>query len=152
ENLKYLINYPKIDEWIQFSLLNSPYYHVRETTKVSLYQVSLKSIGLFLEKLLRLLPTVDPYHKTCTQYLELLNELIESFCQLDHHGEPDLIKDATSQIIHLSENHPVIELRGSKNEDNVIIGLMTIATTIARNRQDLKPWIGRDHLIGVVFT
>lgn len=152
ENLKYLINYPKIDEWIQFSLLNSPYYHVRETTKVSLYQVSLKSIGLFLEKLLRLLPTVDPYHKTCTQYFELLNELIESFCQLDHHGEPDLIKDATSQIIHLIENHPVIELRGSKNEDNVIIGLMTIATTIARNRQDLKPWIGRDHLIGVVFT
>jgi len=152
ENHQFLIHYPKINEWIRFSLLDSPYYQVRESTRISLYQVSLKNIALFLEKLLKLLPTMNPRHTACTQYFDLLNGLIESYCQLDQQEGTDIIKEATTQIIQLIEKHPVIELRGSKIEDNVIIGLLTVTTTIVRNRQDLKTLVGRDHLIRVVFT
>lgn len=118
---------------------------------------------IFLTKLLAILPTIAPDHKTCEQFFEFLSEVANSYpisyfeklvkdaCVGVAGGKPSDFASLLDKLVLAIKEHPIIEKRGGVDPDFTLVGLLKLTRRIITSSTEFKLHAGQKYLSFVCF-
>eukprot|EP01129_Flabellula_baltica_P011122 TRINITY_DN4802_c0_g1_i1.p1 TRINITY_DN4802_c0_g1~~TRINITY_DN4802_c0_g1_i1.p1 ORF type:complete len:2081 (-),score=416.76 TRINITY_DN4802_c0_g1_i1:9-6251(-) len=149
---EYFVSFDGLNNWIGSLIMQTPLTATRIATKGFLNDICQTTqnpslVKLIVEYLFQCLSQIEDIPEPL-EYLEALSELLEfgvgqQFLQSNLEKELHL-------IIELIQKHPIVEKRGSDEEDLHLVGLLTLAKTIIMSNKDLLQSYG-ERLVELVY-
>jgi ubiquitin carboxyl-terminal hydrolase 34 len=149
--LQALLAHAQFANWLSSLVLTSEYDLVREKAVEGMYQIC-KSVRegttplpttVLLQQLLQYLPSITPTTRTCAQYFELVNRLLQDACAGVGGASPRQFKALLVTCTEMIHRHPIVETTAHPEvEDQVLIGLMQLVTTLVSKDHEFKTLAG----------
>eukprot|EP01117_Protostelium_nocturnum_P007975 TRINITY_DN2842_c0_g2_i10.p1 TRINITY_DN2842_c0_g2~~TRINITY_DN2842_c0_g2_i10.p1 ORF type:complete len:2789 (-),score=856.42 TRINITY_DN2842_c0_g2_i10:989-9238(-) len=148
---------PSFEQFLKTVLLDSSNKEIREAVKDLLLSMTSPLQNheihrVVLDASLRILSQLGEREPTGEQFFALLDCLISEKCDGYNGGLPQDFLPLLNHLNEMIKKHPIIEARGSKEEDVVLIGRLQLIRSILKRLPQVKVSIGNEGgLISEVF-